>query len=287
MMSAKILAVAIHLILLPPASAFSQSPPIIDLHFHFAETFDVDAVLKEMDLLGVIRAGNGARFAPDALATDWARRYPTRFIPFAGKEAIRRLVRDDGERAWTLQSPGMIAYVQELETALKAKQFKGIGEVHVYGPGAIAGNVIPTDSRLMQNLWNLSASHRVPFSAHMDARDETVAGLERLLASNRAGTWLWAHGGDAEIPLLRRLLSSHRNLYVELSGRAFAILTDGNWKLLLEDLPDRFIIGTDAVNVQQFSLGITRWRKVLAQLSPATATKLAHQNAERLLGLRQ
>lgn len=283
MMRRTIVSLLLCLLFLAPGPAASQVLPIIDLHFHFAEGLDIDAVVKEMDALGVAKAGNGARFATDALALEWARKYPDRFIPFAGKEAIRGFIQSDGERAWTLQASSVVAYLQQLEAALKAGQFKGIGEIHVFGPAATAGNVFPADSPLMQRLWSLSATYRVPVNVHMDGRDETIAEMERLLASDRRGTWIWAHAGGAGPELVRRLLTAHPNFYAELSGRAFDILGDAKWKVLLEDFSDRFVLGTDAPNFQQFVLGIGRWRKVLKQLSPATASKLAHQNAERLL----
>ncbi len=220
--------------------------------------------------------------APDALALDWARRYPDRFIPFAGKEAIRDFILSDGERAWTLKSPAVVAYLREFEAALKAGQFKGIGEINNNDDYNF-----PADSLLMQRLWSLSATYRVPINVHTYSREGLVAEMERLLASDRRGTWVWAHAGEARPELVRRLLRLHPNLHMELSNRAFDIMRDPEWKVLLEEFSDRFVLGTDALNFQQFVLGIGRWRKVLKQLSPATARKLAHKNAERLLNLRR
>ena len=59
------------------------------------------------------------------------------------------------------------------------------------------------------------------------------------------------------------------------------------WKALLEDFPDRFVIGTDVdpPTMAAYSEEIGYWRGILAQLSPPTAAKLAHGNAERLLKL--
>lgn len=277
-----ILSLLLCLLFLSPGPAAAQLLPIIDLHFHFAEGWDIDAFLKEMDALGVAKAGNAARFAPDALALDWARRYPDRFIPFAGKQAISDFIQSDGERAWTIQAPAVVAYLQQLEAALKAGQFKGIGEINNnHHPD------FPADSPLMQRFWSLSAKYRVPLNVHMDAREKRVTEMERLLASDRRSTWVWAHAGDAGPALVRRLLRAHPNFYVELSGRAFDIMSDAEWKVLLEEYSDRFVIGTDASNLQMFTITIGRWRKVLKLLSPATARKLAHQNAERLLNLRR
>jgi hypothetical protein len=119
----------------------------------------------------------------------------------------------------------------------------------------------------------------------MDARDETINEMERLVSSNRQGTLVWAHAGGAAPILILRLLKAHSNLYADLSGRAFHILGNAEWKALLEEYSERFFLGTDELNIQQFSLGIGRWRRVLQQLSPSTASKLAHGNAEKLLNL--
>ena len=266
---------------LPPfhiCAVSAQSPPIIDLHFHFANGWDMDAFTRHMDSLGVAQAGNAARGAPDSLALEWAERYPGRFIPFAGKEAIRGFIRSDGERAWTLQAPAVIAYLRQLEDALKAGQFKGIGEINIY-----PGPRFPADSPLMQRLWSLSAAYRVPLSIHMDARDEPVAEMERLLASDRRGTLIWAHAGGAGPAPVRRLMQAHPNLYADLSGRLPALMRIREWKVLLEEFPDRFVIGSDVPTLAEFVDTIRSWRKVLDQLPPATARKLGHENAERLL----
>lgn len=281
-MRKSILSIVLCLLVLSPGPAAAQLHPLIDLHFHFDEEWDIDAFVKEMDALGVAKAGNAAFFGiPDSLALDWVRRYPDRFIPFAGKSAIMDFVQSHGERAWTLQAPAVVAYLQQLEAALKAGRFKGIGEINNN-----AHPDFPADSPLMQRFWSLSANYRVPLNVHMDAhRRERVTEMERILASDRPGIWLWAHAGGTGPEPVRRLLRSHPNLYVELSQRAFDIMGDAEWKVLLEEYSDRFVLGSDARNLQYFVLVIGRWRKVLEQLSPETASKLAHQNAERLLNL--
>ncbi len=269
------------LLFLFPGPAVAQLLPIIDLHFHFTKGWDIDAFVKEMDALGVAKAGNSARLASDALALEWARRYPDRFIPFAGKAAIKDFIQFDGERAWTLQAPAVVAYLRELEAALKAGQFKGIGEINNN-----ADSDFSADSPLMRRLWSLSARYRVPVNVHMDPYEERVAEMERLLASDRRGTWVWAHAGGAWPGLLRPLLRAHPNLYADLSRRHFD-MDDPEWKVLLKEFSDRFVLGTDTRSLPEFVETIGSWREVLKQLSPTTARKLAHQNAERLLNLRR
>ena len=165
-----------------------------------------------------------------------------------------------------------------MEKEWKEGEFKGMGEINIY-----PGPPFPADSPLMQRLWSLSAAYRVPLSIHMDARDEPVAEMERLLASDRQGTLIWAHAGGAGPALVRRLMQAHPNLHADLSGRLPAVVRIREWKVLLEEFPDRFFIGTDVFTLAEFIDTISSWRKILDQLPPATARKLAHENAEKLL----
>jgi predicted TIM-barrel fold metal-dependent hydrolase len=202
-------------------------------------------------------------------------------------------------------APAVVAeYLGQLETALRDKQFKGIGELVINSTYSRADKAskYPADSPLMRRLWALSANYGIPLSAHMDATPESIQEMERLLASDRRGTWLWAHTGwlpAADPSMLRRLLAAHPNLFCELSGRESIRriyrgdpIDEGGvlkpaWKALLEDLPDRFVIGTDVdpATLKTYAEEIGYWRGILAQLSPATAMKLGHGNAERLLKL--
>jgi len=285
-------------------SVVAQTVPIIDLHFHADQAWDVHALVTLFDELGVAAAGNGAR-GSDGLALKFAQQYPGRFIPYGGNEPIRGFISREGERAYTLQTPAVVEYLGQLETALRDKQFKGIGELVINSTHSRADKAskYPADSSLMRRLWALSATYGIPLSAHMDATPESIQEMERLLAADRRGTWIWAHTGwlpAADPSMLRRLLGAHPNLFCELSGRESIRrvyrgdpIDEGGvlkpaWKALLEDLPDRFVIGTDVdpATPATYAEEIAYWRGILAQLSPAAAVKLAHENAERLLKLR-
>ena len=284
-------------------SVSAQTVPIIDLHFHADQAWDIHALVKLFDELGVAAAGNGARGSDD-LALKFAQQYPGRFIPYGGNEPIRGFISREGERAYTLQSRAVVEYLGQLETALRDKQFKGIGELVINSTHSRADKAskYPADSSVMRRLWALSATYGIPLSAHMDATPESIQEMERLLASDRRGTWVWAHTGwlpAADPSMLRRLLGAHLNLFCELSGRgSIRRIYQGDpideggvlkpaWKALLEDLPDRFVIGTDVdpATLKTYAEEIGYWRGILAQLSPTAAVKLAHENAERLLKL--
>jgi Amidohydrolase len=282
-----------------PTPIPAASVPIIDLHFHPEPGWGDVAVL--FDQIGVRAAGNGAS-GPDSLALDLSARYPGRVLAFGGGYDIRQLVLRYGAGAWNLEREEVAAFLGRLEADLQAGRFEGIGEVHVNNWNSnIAGSPQyrwPADSPLLQRLLLLSASYKVPLSVHMDAEADSVAQMERLLAGNRKGTVLWAHTGHfAEPDLLRRLLETHPNLHCELSYRisisasrtAIPMDTNGrlkeSWRDLLEAFPDRFVVGTDLGGPSPGGYGsmIGFWRRILQQLSPQTAAKIAYRNAESLL----
>lgn len=292
-----------------PVSGPAATMPIIDLHFHL--NGGVPALVQLFDDVGVARAGNGGTNSD--FVSHFAAQNPDRLIPFGGEGEVRRAIRQEGARAWNLESPAILEYLDQLEAGLRAGQFKGIGLLfpnNLVGGGGGREPRSPADSPLMQRLWVFSATYHVPLSVAMNATDESVAEMERLLASDRRGTWLWAGAGTfSDPPLLRRLLQTHPNLYCELSARMALLRGWGSvppdlipildvvniagaderlrpdWKALLEEFPDRFVIGTDVpASADLYRVAIDVWRHILEDLSPDTATKLAHGNAERLIG---
>lgn len=278
----------------------SEVPPIIDLHFHAQVGWYFQQLADAFDGVGVLRGCNGAK-GQDTLGVSFARNLPDRYLPFGGQgNPLGGLIRDLGEQAWNLESQEVLDALDTLERRLGNGIFSGIGEFFPNNLNSHPSNVEPTlypaDSPLMQRLWAMSIQLQVPLSVHMENAETSVAEMERLLASDRRGTWIWAHAGVfAEPPLLRALLTSHSNLYIELSTRDFryrpprrVTSDDGTlqeaWKSLLEDFADRFVIGTDVDRPvpADYTALIDFWRAVLAQLSENTAAKIAHLNAERL-----
>jgi predicted TIM-barrel fold metal-dependent hydrolase len=277
--------------------------PIIDLHFHPDLVWGDVSVL--FDRVGVRAAGSGPS-GPDSIAIASAQANPGRIIPFGGGERARDLVLRHGADAWDMRVAAVDEYLAGLEASLRAGLLVGIGEVHVNN---WSSNIIgspryryPADSPLLQRLAELAGRHRVPLSLHMDAEASSVAEMERLLRAHPDAALLWAHTGHfAEPDLLRRLLAEHPNLYCELSYRvSIAGSRNGipvdqggrlrdSWRQLIEEFPDRFVIGTDLSwpSPSQYEAHIAFWRRILEQLSPETAEKVAFRNAERILNWQQ
>jgi hypothetical protein len=305
LVSGVVLGIALHSL---PRDAYAQprseALPLADLHFHAEQGLAPAAVLGAMDHAGVRWAGNGAKGA-DAFWRPFVEAAQDRFLPFAGQGAIGVRIQGQGEAAWTLKSPEITRYLESLEQGLRAGRFRGIGELFVNNQHSHAPDFQPTrypaDSPLMQRLLTLAATYHAPLSVHMEADPGSVEELERLLPIDRNGLVIWAHCGFwIEADQLQTLMDRHPNLLCELSHRddraharrlrtvpitGFGRRLKSDWKALLENHSDRFLIGTDVDNLGQYQAIIDFYREVLTQLSPDAAKRIAHGNAVRLFRL--
>jgi hypothetical protein len=306
--SGVVLGIALHS--LPRGIAYAQprseALPLADLHFHAEQGLAPDAVLGAMDRAGVRWAGNGAK-GPDGLWRAFVEAAQDRFLPFAGQGAIGRRIREQGEAAWTLKSPEITRYLESLEQGLRSGRLRGVGELFVNNQSSHSRSFQPTrypaDSPLMRRLLTLAATYHAPLSVHMDADPGSVEELEHLLPIDRNGLVIWAHCGFwIEADQVQRLMDRHPNLFCELSYRddrahprgfqgvpitGFQRRLKSDWKALLENHSDRFLIGTDVDNLGQYQGIIDFYREVLTQLAPDAAKRIAHGNAMRLFRLSQ
>ncbi len=157
--------------------------------------------------------------------------------------------------------------------------------------------------------WMVSPLNPRLFRANLDA-------FERLLQHNSKAKIVWAHAGSDMFgywttDLSRTLLQKYSNLYMSLRmapGRApenHPLTRDGEikpaWLRLLNDFPDRFVIGGDQFIVSTAMRGegpalsfsrrapITRaqTRKLLEALPPDLARKIGYENAILLYGMKE
>ncbi|MGO4816207.1 amidohydrolase family protein, partial [Cupriavidus sp. 2MCAB6] len=153
-----------------------------------------------------------------------------------------------------------LALLEELDGLLATGQFKGIGEisaVHFPSPGFPEANYDPAGP-MMSGIMALARKYRVPVLVHVEST--RMRELTSLLEAFPDVNLIWAHGGYTPLFLARRMLERHPNLYYDLSARTwprhprspdYTILQDGRsvwpeWLELIETMPGRFIIGTDA-----------------------------------------
>ena len=122
---------------------------------------------------------------------------------------------------------------------------------------------------------------------------------EAALKAVPSATIVLAHAGSATPATLGGLLGRHRNLMVDLSGMHFqrtpALATetgplDPAWKALIDSRSDRFLIGIDVWAARLFEPAmldrLMAWtRRIVGELSPEAAPRVAHDNAAALFRL--
>ena len=223
-----------------------------------------------------------------------ARSWPGRLIPFLSVSPEHREYRS----AWQTEDT---ALVETVDSLLAGGGFFGIGEIsvtHFPGPGFPEAAFDPS-GRVMRGILGVAHRYGVPVTVHAEVT--RLREFEALLADFRDVTVIWAHGGYTPLFLAERLLQRHPNLVYELSARTwrghprspdYTILRDGvevwpGWISLIERMPDRFLVGTDAsLRSEESDLRkITSVQNLLDQLTPEARQLVGRDNLDRILGL--
>lgn len=187
-------------------------------------------------------------------------------------------------------------------------------------------NSVQADHPLLLLLADIAAEKDVPIDIHFDIFPTTMptperiaagnppvlkenrAAFERLLSHNPKARFNWAHvgsdpAGQRSPDLMRDMLTRHPNLY-----SAFRIVNNGfhpmlplneksilkpEWRKLIEDFPDRFTVHTDIFYVSSWpprrgpKNSHEQAKRLLEQLAPDIARKLAYENAQRIYKIKE
>jgi predicted TIM-barrel fold metal-dependent hydrolase len=288
---------ALHVAL--PAHAQSQAPaasaqapiPFADAHVH------LNNEATQLELMARWGATHAVVFwgglSTNDSVLEAARRHPGKLIPFASISPERTAYRP----AWERDDPALL---QQLDAMLATGEYKGIGEIsaaHFASAGFGETDFSPV-APMMTGIMLLARKYRVPVMVHIEST--RMAELSAMLEHFADVKVIWAHGGYTPMFLARRMLERHPNLYYELSARTwprhprspdYTILRDGvrvwpEWLQLIEAMPDRFLVGTDASHRSAESEAM-KFRSVqdfLAQLAPRARDAVARDNLLRLVG---
>ena len=286
----------------------AKTIPIADAHFHVMTWMDVRELIGYMDRNGIRWAGGGG-IAGGSGEPELVRAKHAEAITLLGNRYIRvtgmgywfRLKREEGVAALEkLDTPAFEKILAAIEADLRDRDARVIGELHVnamtsanhpFGQFKIKG-----DAPTLKALLDLAGKYNRPLSIHAQWDPDTAEEVGRLAESNRTARLILAHCGTfATSAEIRALFERHPNVSCDLAyrsapplkhrGRRRAIFDDGgiqgDWKQLIEDYPDRFVVGIDdmyswseyeeVAQVIRFGL--------LENLSPATAEKVAYKNA--------
>jgi predicted TIM-barrel fold metal-dependent hydrolase len=268
-----------------PAWGADYKGPLIDAHSHLPTSTAIDAyvaAMKRHNVLKVVLLGVGGLQKEDtAWLTAASRKYPDRVV--AGLP---------------LPDPTSEDAVSQLELQLDRGKPRVVGEVHMRQVGRRLIDRDPNGA-VFGGILDTVGKFGVPIVIHYELTDQAETALDRALAAHRKSKIVLAHGGEGPPGRLDRLLFRNPNLFVDLSGMHFqrtpALATetgpmDPGWKALIEKMPDRFMIGIDAYAARLFEPAMLdrlfAWtRRILGELKPDVAARVAHGNAVKLYRL--
>lgn len=268
-----------------PAWGADYNGPLIDAHSHLPSSTAIDAyvaAMKRHNVLKVVLLGVGGLQKEDtAWLTAASRKYPDRVV--AGLP---------------LPDPTSEDALSQLELQLDRGKPRVVGEVHMRQVGRRLIDRDP-NSAVFGRILDTVGKFGVPIVIHYELTDQAETALDRALAAHRKSKVVLAHGGEGPPRRLDRLLFRNPNLFVDLSGMHFqrtpALATetgpmDPGWKALIEKMPDRFMIGIDAYAARLFEPAMLdrlfAWtRRILGELKPDVAARVAHGNAVKLYRL--
>jgi Tat protein secretion system quality control protein TatD with DNase activity len=266
------------------ARAEEYTGPIIDAHSHLSGPRVIDEYVEAMrqnNVIRVILLGLGGAQKQDPL---WigaaARKYPRSVVP-----------------AVPLLNPDAPDAATQLDADITRTKARIVGEVDIRHVARKIDRDPSSDA--FGRILEVATRQLTPLVIHDDLNDAAAARLEKALAGYRRATIILAHAGGATPARLDGLLQRNPNLLIDLSGMDFsrkpALATetgpmDPAFKALIEKMPDRFLIGIDVWSAKSYQPEMLdrmmKWtRRVLGELKPEAAERVAAKNASGLLHL--
>jgi len=251
------------------SSAIGASPiPIFDTHIHHndktQDKFDDQRVISlfhQYDIKKALVSSSGddntqrlKEIAPDIV------------LP-----ALRPYRKSGELRTWMYDE----SVIEHLETHLAKRRYHAIGEFHAFGDEMLT----PVSQRLIE----LAKEYNLVLHLHGDRQ-----AMRHIFRQWPDAKVLWAHAGFESPADLANLFDDYPRLWADLSFRPELVTWGGfnpDWEKALLDNPDRFTLGADTFNLDQwqkmplYTLDTRDW---LSTLPPEVSVKIAYENAERL-----
>jgi predicted TIM-barrel fold metal-dependent hydrolase len=252
--------------------------PVFDAHLHYNDDaqapYSVGSVFElfRKNGVGAILANSRPNDGTRALYEAWKR------TPSLGVQVVPfiRVYRNRADYGTWQDNREILAMIVEEE---KRGYYRGVGEFHVHGRAA--------DTPVLKDIVDFAVARGLVLHAHCD--DEA---LEILFSHNPKARIIWAHTGfGLELARVEELLKKYPGLWGELSyrsGIADASTLSPEWGALFTRHPTRFLLGSDTwVNERWASYPAIMggYRRLLGELPPAVAERVAWKNAASLFGL--
>ncbi len=285
------------------AQSAKYSGVISDGHGHFkGSNANPDGTIAAMDRNTIDKVviwvkQQGGWKDEDTLA--FQAKYPGRVVPGIAFQ----------QEGWSEQR---LEFLREARQKAASGKFKWLGEVLVRGK--IGGKLhSPPDSPLLRQVLDIAAESGLPVTFHHNPYRRNAKSFERTgeyetfidetLAHRPDATIVWAHWCGLSNPEeVRLLLKRFANLHCDLAWLykpqdrfPNSLIDDKNrflpaWKALIEEFPDRFIIGVDSSatpsNLMEYDSRVDKIRTALGGLRPKTAHQVATGNFHHLIGIK-
>ncbi len=256
--------------LVAPAWAAATELPIFDAHLHYShdawENLPPEKAIELLQQAGVRRALLSS--SNDEGQQRLAQAAPDRILL-----SLRPYRRRGDQNTW-MHDASVPAYLEE---KLARFRYVALGEFHIFG----ADVDLPTPRRMI----DMARARNLVLHSHSDAD-----AIERQFAQWPQARILWAHSGFDNPDRVREMLRRHRNLWCDLAFRsdhAPGGTLDAQWRALLLEFPDRFMVGTDTFTPERWPYVVEHARLArqwLAELPRDVAERIAWRNGEQLLG---
>ncbi len=291
----------------PIGEKLAMELPIIDTHFHPMPFMTPQDLLARINRNNILHIG-GAHTVGTPRNAEFASALGDRYIRAEGGQMLTAFKKGGKDAIENADNPQFQESFGHIKRAMSDGNVRVISEIFVNSKSSAREAwrrwKIDGNSTAMQALFNLAASSNIPMLVHAQLQqdDDTFEQLSRLAASNPNGVLVMGHcGKDATAARMRDFLNKTPNAVCNLAWRSppqekgkdhNVIIWDRSgikeeWRQLIEDMPDRFMVGIDDVHDwEQFDAVVeTIRRDLLANLSKATAEKVSHQNAKRIFRL--
>lgn len=288
------------------SASLAKEVPIADVHFHLERQFvpaDIKALLDRNNVRWAGGVGPLGRVVSD-FRQGFIDAMGERYIAALGQPEFNVLYFNGGASATeNADTPDFRALLQRAEAEFKTGRLKGFGELFVNNRISNSNPAfrrkIAADAPTMRAMYQLAAKYGGFVAMHMETDRDSLRQLDVLASIEPRATVILSHCGVwTDAGTIGPLLDKHPNIHCDLSYRSppaarqvparFIFDETGvkrEWLDLIEQKPDRFMIGTDAFCCD-YGQAIDSFRKgLLPWLAPATLRKVAYENAKRVMKL--
>lgn len=185
--------------------------------------------------------------------------------------------------------------------------WQGIGEIFTRHDNLTAlttGDIPRANNEALDRVYDLAAKHDLPVMLHSNITSQRerkplyLEELEEAVKKHPKTRFIWAHAGtsaeihrhqkklDFLLSEVKRLLKTYPNLYIDLSWTVLETYLidkdkkpDPKWVELVEEYPDRFLLGSDVVGkFDNLPSYLESFNPFLDALSEDVAHKVARDN---------